>query len=135
MPESFTDIADFNLLALLQVAVVIAAAMGLNFLATRHYASRTAMHTRLQVIQAVLVVVTLIIIVIIAPLGDSRRGQLLSFLGIVISAAIALSSTTVLGNAMAGLMLRSIKSFKPGDYISVGEHAGRVTEMDLLHTE
>ncbi|MDH3589390.1 MAG: mechanosensitive ion channel family protein, partial [Gammaproteobacteria bacterium] len=54
---------------------------------------------------------------------------------IVLSAAIALSSTTVLGNAMAGLMLRSINAFKPGDYMRVGDHAGRVTEMDLLHVE
>ncbi|MGB8329288.1 MAG: hypothetical protein WCE62_04110 [Polyangiales bacterium] len=39
------------------------------------------------------------------PIGDAPRGQLLSLLGLLVTAAIALSSTTLLGNAMAGIML------------------------------
>ncbi len=133
--ETLAEVARIDLFSFLYVAIVIAAAYGLNLLAQRHYAGQAHLQTRLQVLQAVLVLVSLILIILTLPIGESRRGQLLQLLGIVLSAAVALSSTTVLGNAMAGLMLRSIKSYKPGDYIQIGDHAGRVTEMDLMHTE
>lgn len=69
------------------------------------------------------------------PIGDSARGQLLGLLGLLVTAAVALSSTTFLGNAMAGIMLRAVRNFALGDYIRVGEFAGRVSERGILHTE
>jgi hypothetical protein len=51
------------------------------------------------------------------------------------SAAIALSSTTFLGNALAGIMLRVVRNFRIGDFIRAGDHFGRVTERGLVHTE
>jgi small-conductance mechanosensitive channel len=53
----------------------------------------------------------------------------------VLSAAIALSSTTILGNALAGVMLRVIRNFRMGDFIRSGDHFGRVSERGLFHTE
>ena len=55
--------------------------------------------------------------------------------GVLLSAAIALSSTTFLGNLLAGLMLRSVRNFRLGDFVRCGEHFGRVTERGLFHTE
>ncbi|MDH3640787.1 MAG: mechanosensitive ion channel family protein [Gammaproteobacteria bacterium] len=72
---------------------------------------------------------------VVLPLADELRGQLLALLGIVVSAALALSSTTLLGNMMAGAMLRLIKSYRVGDFVKVEDHFGRVSEMGLLHTE
>ncbi|MCP4446083.1 MAG: mechanosensitive ion channel [Myxococcales bacterium] len=69
------------------------------------------------------------------PIGDAARGQLLGLLGLLVTGAIALSSTTFLGNALAGIMLRAIQSFRPGDYVRVGDHVGRVSELGILHTE
>jgi len=60
---------------------------------------------------------------------------LLGLVGILLSAAIALSSTTFLGNILAGLMLRAIRGFRPGDFVRVGDHFGRVTELGLFHVE
>jgi len=77
----------------------------------------------------------LILAVLVMPVGDEMRGQLLSFLGILLSATIALSSTTIVGNAMAGLMVRSLRNFHVGDHIRVGDHYGRISNMDLLHVE
>ncbi len=77
----------------------------------------------------------LVLIILSMPVGDAMHGQLLGFIGILISGAIALSSTTLLGNAMAGVMLRAVGGFKVGDFVRVGEHFGRVTELALLHTE
>lgn len=77
----------------------------------------------------------IIFLILTLPIGDSTRGQILSFLGIVVTAAIALSSTTFLGNMMAGLMIKAVRNFRVGDFIRVGENFGRVSELGLLHTE
>ena len=69
------------------------------------------------------------------PIGSDARGQLLSLLGLLATAAIALSSTTFVGNAMAGLMVRTVGNFGPGDFLRVGDLMGRVSERGLLHTE
>jgi len=77
----------------------------------------------------------LMIVILTMPIGDAARGQILGLIGIVLSAGIALSSTTFLGNAMAGVMLRAVKNFRMGDFIRTGEHFGRVSERGLFHTE
>ena len=46
------------------------------------------------------------------PIESNIKGQILSFLAIIMSAGIALSSTTVLGNLIAGVMNNSVKSFR-----------------------
>ncbi|MHC4127753.1 MAG: mechanosensitive ion channel family protein [Planctomycetota bacterium] len=88
-----------------------------------------------QVILLLLTGVCVVLIVLALPVGDTSRGQLLALLGVGLTAVIALSSTTFVANAMAGLMLRAVKSFRPGDFIRVGEQFGRVTERGLFHTE
>jgi small-conductance mechanosensitive channel len=75
-----------------------------------------------------------ILLVLALPLENATQGQLLSLFGIVLTAIIALSSTTFVANAMAGLMLRAVAGFREGDFIRVGEHFGRVAEKGLLHT-
>ncbi len=69
------------------------------------------------------------------PINHTLKGQILSFLGIIISAGIALSSTTVLGNLIAGFMNNSMNRFQNGDLISIGEFQGRVTRKSAFHTE
>jgi len=88
-----------------------------------------------QVLMVMLVAIFVIMLILELPIGDAPRGQLLSLLGILVAAAIALSSTTLLGNAMAGLMLRSLGNFRPGDFIIVEGIRGRVSELTLLRTE
>jgi small conductance mechanosensitive channel len=91
-----------------------------------------------QVMTMLLSFVGLLVVLMFIPdqyLSETSRGQLLSLIGILLSASIALSSTTFVGNAMAGLMLRSVKSFRPGDFVRVGDHFGRVTERGLFHIE
>ncbi|MCA8926312.1 MAG: mechanosensitive ion channel family protein [Planctomycetes bacterium] len=88
-----------------------------------------------QVVMAGLPLLTAPALVLLLPIGDATRGQLLSLIGILFSAAIALSSTTFVGNAMAGLLLRGIGNFKPGDFLAVKEEFGRVVSRGLFHTE
>lgn len=79
--------------------------------------------------------VGIIAIILSLPMSDSLRSQITSLIGIVISAVLALSSATFIGNGLAGVMLRTINSFKPGDFIHVNDHFGRITERGLFHTE
>jgi small conductance mechanosensitive channel len=88
-----------------------------------------------QLVTFVLVFAALIGVLITLPIRDSLRGQLFTLYGIIISALIALSSTTLIGNAMAGFMLRAVKSFKPGDFIQVNDFIGRLSEKGLFHIE
>lgn len=76
-----------------------------------------------------------IAIILAIPMDASTKGNISSLIGIVLSAVFALSSATFMGNGMAGIMLRTINSFKPGDFIRTEDHFGRVTEMGLFHTE
>ncbi len=90
---------------------------------------------RNQATVAALIAVGALAVLLSLPVPDSMKGQLLSLVGILSSAAIALSSTTFLGNAMAGVMLRSIRNFRSGDFVRVGDHFGRVSARGLFHTE
>lgn len=129
--ESFRP--GLPLLAALVLGVLALA--GLRRLLDRRYRNQADRNMRVQLIMLLLSCLLLIVLVIVSPIPDSQKGQVLSLLGIVLSAAIALSSTTFLGNAMAGLMLRSVRGFRIGDFISVGEHFGRVSERGLFHVE
>ncbi len=68
-------------------------------------------------------------------IDKSLKGQILSFLAIVVSAGIALSSTTVLGNLIAGIMNNSMKRYRNGDLIKMGDLQGRVTKTSIFHIE
>ncbi len=77
----------------------------------------------------------LVMLVATLPMDSELRGQLFSLIGLLASAAIALSSTSVMGNLMAGFMLRTVNSFKAGDYIEFRDELGRVSQRGLLHVE
>ena len=76
-----------------------------------------------------------IAIILSLPMSPTLKGQVTNLIGIVLAAALSLSSATFLGNVMAGIMLGMVKSFKPGDFVLVNDIFGRVTEKGLLHTE
>jgi small-conductance mechanosensitive channel len=88
-----------------------------------------------QVMLTLLVLFFIVAVIVTAPLKETMQGNLISLFGIAVTAVIALSSTTLASNAMAGLMLRAVRHFKRGDYIRCGEFLGRVTERGLFHTE
>ncbi|CAE7635861.1 unnamed protein product [Symbiodinium pilosum] len=69
------------------------------------------------------------------PFDDATQSQLLTLFGYALTAVIALSSTSFVSNAMAGLMLKAMGTFKTGDFIQVLDQFGRVTAKALLHTE
>lgn len=78
---------------------------------------------------------TALVCILVAPVREETRVQLLSLFGLGLTALITLSSTTLVSNAMAGLMLRAVRSFRPGDFVRVEGYFGRVTERGLFHIE
>jgi len=71
----------------------------------------------------------------VLPISESSRNQLIGLVGILISGILAFSSTTIVANFMAGVLLRITKPFQIGDFIRVGDHFGRVSERGLFDTE
>ncbi len=88
-----------------------------------------------QLVMLTITVAGLVILLLVLPIEGSTRDELLRILGLLLTAVIAFSSTTFVANIMAGIMLRALKNFRPGDFISIGEHFGRVTERGLFHVE
>ncbi|BFT29025.1 mechanosensitive ion channel [Alteromonas sp. D210916BOD_24] len=88
-----------------------------------------------QVSMLVLTIVGAVVIAMALPVSESTRNQVIALIGVLISGVIAFSSTTMVGNLMAGIVLRVNRPFKVGDFIKVEGYSGRVTEMGLLDTE
>ena len=75
----------------------------------------------------------LLAILVVLPISEATRGQLITLIGIIISASIALSSSTIVSNAMAGVMVRLVgRRLNIGDFVIADGHAGRITELGLL---
>ena len=79
--------------------------------------------------------VAVVVVILTLPVSDGNRKQVLTLLGLLISALVAFSSATIVANLMAGLMLRVTKPFRAGDFIQINDHFGRVSERGLLDTE
>ena len=118
----------------LVVGVVIALGI-LNKILQKNSAQMTGRRFRNQLLMSGGVFLGLVVIILVLPIDATMRGQLLSLVGIIISAGIALSSSTILGNAMAGIMLKTVRNFHSGDFVKIEDYFGRVTERGLFHTE
>jgi small-conductance mechanosensitive channel len=136
--ENLTPIVDLlrnwiPFLITLLVAIVVLT-LGYHVLIRRQPPTSGSVVTR-QLLMTAVAGAFLVLLILELPIDNEPRGQLMSLLGILVTAAVALSSTTFLGNAMAGVMLRSIRNFRAGDFIVVDGHRGRVSELGLLRTE
>lgn len=82
-----------------------------------------------------LVGIGVVLILLALPLDKETHKELFQLLALLITAVITLSSTTFVSNALAGFMLKGMKSFRLGDFLRVENQLGRVTERGLFHTE
>lgn len=120
---------------LITLGIVALLLGGLHMWMKRHKPADPDTHLPRQLMVLGAWALALLLITLALPLSDSTRGQVLSLIGVVITALIALSSTTLVANMMAGVLLRIVNSLRPGDFIRVGEHFGRVSERGLFHIE
>jgi len=122
--------------ALIVAVAVVAAVLLVRFILLRRDAAGTSETTRfrIQAWTAGLIFAGFILLIFVLPDGVDRN-LALSAIGLVVTGALAISSQSIIANGMAGIMLRIIKNFRPGDFIEVGDNRGRVSEMGLFHTE
>jgi small-conductance mechanosensitive channel len=116
--------------------VMLALIKGMSMFATKRRLSADYKRTLIpQFLVVITAFVGILIVILALPISGETRGQVLGLLGVVFTGIIALSSTTFVTNAFAGLMLRLIRNFKAGDFIRVNDLFGRITERGLFHTE
>ena len=116
-------------------SLVLAVLIGAHYFLNWRYRSVLGFRFRFQLFMLALSFLGFLAILLSLPLTEGMKGQLLSFIGILLSGVLALSATTFVGNILAGLMLRVMRNFRAGDFIRVGEHFGRVSELELFHVE
>ena len=136
-----SEITDFlsNLKPSIPFLVTLTVVTGIlvltHWILDRRSAVRPSSDYRRQLIMVAATFFGLVLVILVSPLSENQEGQLLRLLGILLSGALALSSTTLLGNALAGLMLRAVRSFRMGDFVRVKDQFGRVSGRGLFHTE
>lgn len=138
-----TSLVDMVLSALFPfVPLLVAIVLVISALITLHYLllakqSHLTSEQKLprQVGMLVLTIIGAVVIAMALPVSESTRNQVIALIGVLVSGVIAFSSTTMVGNLMAGIVLRVNRPFKVGDFIKVEGYSGRVTEMGLLDVE
>jgi len=117
------------------IVVVVAALLGIDRLLAIRSKKHDSWRVRRQATMLALSLVGLIVIVLTLPVHETTEGQLLTIIGLAITASLTLASTTFIGNMMAGLMLRAVDNIRLGCFIQINEQFGRVTERGLFHIE
>jgi small conductance mechanosensitive channel len=121
---------------LISLVVVFGVLWAVNyFLKRREDVVGTEARFRRQMIMLLLSLIGLVVIILDLPISESMRNQLLTLIGLLLTAVITLSSTTVAANAMAGLMMRFVRNIRSGDFIEIEGKFGRVSERGLFHLE
>jgi small-conductance mechanosensitive channel len=121
----------FGITSIVVLVVLVSAHYFLNW----KFGRTLGFRFRIQLFMLIISFLGLVAILLALPLSEGTKGQLLGLIGILLSGVIALSATTFVGNIMAGLMMRAMRNIRPGDFIRVGEHFGRVSELELFHVE
>ena len=88
-----------------------------------------------QILMLFLTLACVIGVILSLPIDAQLRNQIIGLIGILLSGLIAFSSTNIIGNLMAGILLRITKPFGIGDFVRVGDFFGRVSERGLFDTE
>lgn len=128
-------LADWLPLLISTTLVVMCIAIIRWLLLTRQRELTAEQRLPRQLLVVVAVLIGVITVTLTLPVSDSSRNQVLALIGVLVSGVIAFSSTTIVANLMAGLVLRFNRPFRTGDFIRCNEYFGRVSEKGLLDTE
>jgi len=132
----FGDLLErYGPIIIVMIVASVGVVAGRLWVVRRRENDQEHIHIRVQLILIGLALVGVIAIVLALPIPESERNALLGVLGLLVTAVIGLAATTHVGNGLAGIMIRSSRRFRPGDFIKSGDHFGRVTDVGLFHTE
>ena len=106
-----------------------------RFLIARYQSAGSTSKIPRQIAMVGLFLLGMVITALALPVSESMQKQVIALIGIILSGALAFSSTTLIASLMAGLMLHMTKPFRTGDFVRVGDFFGRVSEQGLFDTE
>ncbi len=134
-----TSLIDYFLdampLLMTLAGVIVVLTLAHRFLLARHQVMGSERKFPRQMMMLGLSVAGALAVTIALPVSESTRNQVIGLVGILVSGAFAFSSTTVLSNLMAGMVLRMTQSFQTGDFVRVGDYFGRVAERGIFDVE
>ena len=120
---------------LIGLSGVIIVTVAVIFFAKKIFRKKNSAPHLFQITVFLVSITGFILAVLFLPVENYFKTQIFSFIGVLISAIIALSSASIIGNVIAGIMLRVSKTYKPGDFIEVENTRGRVFNLGLFSTE
>lgn len=133
------QIANITILFLPTLIVFLVFSIGLRFLhwflIGRHPEVGGDIKFPIQILLLTLGFIGISAILLSLPIDEKSRDNIFKLIGILISGVIVFSSTNIVANFMAGVLLRITKPFKTGDFIHTGEYFGRVSERGFFDTE
>ncbi len=121
---------------MISFCVMLAGLLGLHYwLIARHTELGNERLFPRQLVLLGLTLLALVVLIMLLPVTEALRTNILSLLGILISGVLAFSSGHIFANLAAGILLRVTKPFGVGDFIEVKGYFGRVAERGLFDTE
>lgn len=87
------------------------------------------------ILQIFVGLIGLVIFVMVLPISQANRENILQFGGLILTGIVGFSSTAVIRDAAAGVTLRIVSPFTRGDYLSTDGVFGRITEIGFFYTE
>jgi small-conductance mechanosensitive channel len=80
------------------------------------------------------IVIWLFAVVMAYPYLPGAQTEAFKGLSVLLGVMVSLGSTSVIGQALAGLILTYTRTIRPGEYVRVAEHEGTVTVMGAFTT-
>lgn len=108
---------------------------GIHFLIRQNWDRTVGRDVLNGLVQSLVGLVGVVVIVMLLPISQVARENILKFGGLILTGIVAFSSTTVIRDAAAGVTLRLISPFSRGDYLETEGVFGRVTEIGFFYTE
>ena len=121
--------------SIISVFVTALLMYGSSMIIRRSFEQSLTMDVINGIIQGILGLAGAVIFVLLLPISQAARENILQFGGLILTGVVAFSSTTVIRDAAAGITLRIISPFSRGEYLSTDDLFGRITEIGFFHTE
>jgi small-conductance mechanosensitive channel len=80
------------------------------------------------------IVIWLFAVVMAYPYLPGAQTEAFKGLSVLLGLMVSLGSTSVIGQALAGLILTYTRTIRPGEYVRIGEHEGTVTILGPFTT-
>lgn len=86
-------------------------------------------------LQVFIGLIGLVVFVMLLPISQANRENILQFGGLILTGIVGFSSTAMIRDAAAGVTLRLVSPFTRGDYLKTDGVFGRITEIGFFYTE